>query len=536
MSSTTVDLLWSIVVGTSVLLILGAGFIASLVISHRRYVAAQMENMEALRESELRFRNLVENISEIYCVCDVQGKLRYGSPNLFSESGYSEQELLGRSYVRLIADSDRRRVSDFYRARGVDGTVDTRLEFLACKRDGSAVWVEQSTRILRDRSGNILAYQNVVRDVTERKRTELLLAERESFLRTIIEAEPECVKLLDEHGNLLSINKAGLAMIEAESAELVLGKCVYPLVTPVYRDKFVDLTQRIYRGESGTLEFEMIGLRGTRRWLETHAVPLRDQEGTITAALGITRDISIRKQAEETLRLLAKKILEAQELERKRISRELHDSIGQMLSSVKFRLHGVIEKRNGSVRLHRRELSVVQSLLDKTLQEVRRISQNLRPSILDDLGLVSAVRSLCEDFEKDTKISVISLLDDLPKRLPPDVELVLFRIIQETLSNVEKHSQATQLALEMVYHDSLLDVIIRDNGKGFHPRVLKERHGSRRGLGLDSIEERAASIGASVHIESSPGQGSEIIVHIPLHTHLDSGQHAGSNLDMEADS
>jgi diguanylate cyclase (GGDEF)-like protein/PAS domain S-box-containing protein len=143
------------------------------------------------------------------------------------------------------------------------------------------------------------------RDVTESKRAEQTLAERELELRTIIETEPECVKLLSADGTLLRMNRAGLDMIDARSEGQVIGKSVLGIILPNYREPFMALTRRIFDGENGTLEFEVRGLKGTHRWLETHAVPLRSVKGEITALLGVTRDITQRKAAEAEIRNLA---------------------------------------------------------------------------------------------------------------------------------------------------------------------------------------------------------------------------------------
>src|SRR5882672_1520215 len=154
---------------------------------------------------------------------------------------------------------------------------------------------------LREPNGHISGVIGVAFDVTDRHRAEDALRESEARLRTIIESEPECVKLLDHHGRLLDMNPAGLAMIEADSIDAVRGHSVLDVVAPEHRAAFEDLNRRVFAGESGRLEFEVIGLKGKRSWLATHAVPLRDASGTIRAVLGITRDISRRRIAERAL-------------------------------------------------------------------------------------------------------------------------------------------------------------------------------------------------------------------------------------------
>ena len=153
----------------------------------------------------------------------------------------------------------------------------------------------------RDTDGLIVGVVGVAFDITDRRRAEDALRDSESRYRTIVESEPECVKLLDAQGRLLDMNPAGLAMIEADDLESLLGRPVVDLVAPEHRTAFMKLHKRVIEGGSGTLEFEVIGLKGKRSWVETHAVPLRDASGTIQAMLGITRDISRRKIAELAL-------------------------------------------------------------------------------------------------------------------------------------------------------------------------------------------------------------------------------------------
>ena len=168
--------------------------------------------------------------------------------------------------------------------------------------------------------GTICVIDHVPRTLTEAQQAALLalsrqaiahmelrrqareLAAKEQFLRTIIESEPECVKVIGRDGALLTMNRAGLDMIEANSFEEVSGQCVYPLVDPRDRPAFEELNARVFRGGTGTITFRIVGLKGTPRWMETHAAPLRDEAGQVTALLGITRDITERRRTEETLR------------------------------------------------------------------------------------------------------------------------------------------------------------------------------------------------------------------------------------------
>ncbi|MFM9962565.1 MAG: PAS domain-containing protein [Planctomycetaceae bacterium] len=144
--------------------------------------------------------------------------------------------------------------------------------------------------------------ERLKRSDEQRRVNESALVERERHLRAILDSEPECVKTLAADGTLLQMNRAGLEMLEAERADQVLGHCIYPLVVPEHRLALQALTERVFQGQSGSLEFETVGLKGGRRWLETHATPLRDESGTIVSLLSVTRDITDRKRVESALR------------------------------------------------------------------------------------------------------------------------------------------------------------------------------------------------------------------------------------------
>src|SRR3989441_5973498 len=195
---------------------------------------------------------------------------------------------------------------------GVENPADSALAIRAHERalSGEATTYEVtfrgrtfSARVepLHESNGQISGVIGVAFDVTDRHRAEEALRESEARLRTIIESEPECVNLADAQGRVLDMKPAGLAMIEAESSDTVRGLPIVDIVAPEHRAGFSELHRRVFAGESGTLEFEIIGLKGKRSWLATHAVPLRDAAGTIQALLGITRDISRRRIAERAL-------------------------------------------------------------------------------------------------------------------------------------------------------------------------------------------------------------------------------------------
>ncbi|MBS1128441.1 MAG: multi-sensor signal transduction histidine kinase, partial [Nitrospirae bacterium] len=257
----------------------------------------------ALRESEEKFRRLAENAADLIYVYRLfpERKFEYVSPSATDITGYTPLEHYANPDLgfQLIHADDRGKLADI-----AAGKMDPRRPLVLrwIRKDGRVIWTEQRNIPIMDASGRVVALQGIARDITDRVKIEEKLRESEKFLQTVIDTEPECVKMLAKDGTLLMMNRAGLEMLQAESFGEVQGKSVYDLVVPHYRRQFAALTESAFAGKSGTLAFEAVGLKGRPIWLETHAVPLRDDKDTIIAALGITRDITERKRSEESLR------------------------------------------------------------------------------------------------------------------------------------------------------------------------------------------------------------------------------------------
>ncbi|MBI3850670.1 MAG: response regulator [Verrucomicrobia bacterium] len=222
--------------------------------------------------------------------------------------------------------------------------------------------------------------------------------------------------------------------------------------------------------------------------------------------------------AEAKLRELPRLILHAQEAERRRVARELHDSVNQLLSSVKFRIQSVEARLPKEDNALSAEVEKTRALLDKAMLEVRRISRNLRPSELDDLGLVAALRSLCTEFGERTGIVVELVCPDTPQKLPADIELSIYRIAQEALTNVEKHAGARRVTVELACDDGGLRFRVRDDGRGFDQSVLSLGAAKDAGMGLMDIEERVRLVGGICSVESSPGAGTQLVVELTPQT------------------
>lgn len=288
-------------------------------VSERKHIEKQ------LKASEENYRCFAALTSDYIHKCSRKGAAPYRvnwiGGSVEAITGYRAEEIYAQGcWLPLIHPDDRQAITSHLFSL-IPGDV-KQMEFRLVTKQGEMRWISETARCEAGQEEGELMLFGSSKDITERKQAELqllfreqALANSERFLKTIIDSEPECIKMLDIDGNLLMMNPAGLEMIEADSFEQVKGKCVCPLITDAYRDEFMELTKRVFQGISGTLEFETIGLKGRRVWLETHAVPFRDEQGEIVALLGITRNVTERKRLEEERVALEHQFQQAQKME-----------------------------------------------------------------------------------------------------------------------------------------------------------------------------------------------------------------------------
>jgi len=221
-----------------------------------------------------------------------------------------------------------------------------------------------------------------------------------------------------------------------------------------------------------------------------------------------------QKLLEQRIRSLA--IIEAQENERRRISRELHDGLGQLLSAAKLNT-GMIEFMQGHDKEKASEIiKQIENIISKAIVEARRIAHDLRPTTLDDFGLLPALRILCQEFSKLTGVKVKFQVSQLLERIEPKVEIAIYRIIQESFNNISKYAEATEVSLDLYRQDNMVYVKVKDNGKGFDVNAASRNKKMGSGFGLLNMRERAELIGGKVEIKSEPGEGTEVQLEVNL--------------------
>ena len=262
----------------------------------------------AIMESENRYRMVVENIDEIiYRVLfkedPLEGIVEFVSSKIEKIIGYQPDDFLISPdlWFKILHPDDRSSVAQVTQQMIKNKETVTRYYRLHHKITSEYLWMEDRVVPMIDDNNNVIGCFGVARDITKRKLLEERLEKSENKLRTIIETEPECVKLISADGTLLEMNPAGLHMIEADSIEQVRGNNIYRLIDLEFRKQFKQMNEDVFEGKSRNLEFKITGLKGTHRWLETHAVPFRNANGEIIAMLSVTRDITERKKMEEEI-------------------------------------------------------------------------------------------------------------------------------------------------------------------------------------------------------------------------------------------
>jgi PAS domain S-box-containing protein len=393
--------------------------------------------------------------------------------------------------------------------------------------DGQVIALEESARGFFDSDGKLQRLYGMTMDITERQRAEEALLESEKRFRDVAESAQEWVWEVDAEGKYTYASPIVEKLLGYKPEE-ILDKHFYDLFIPEERNKLKEIAFATFAEKQSFRELINRNLHkdGSIVYLSTSGVPILDKTGNLLGYRGADIDITKRKKAEEELRaseaalrqsqeryrLLAGHLLTAQEAERKKLARELHDDLSQRLAALAMEAETLEHQKSPKTGPDRASLKEMKDKLVELSIDVHAMSRRLHPSILDDLGLADAVASECATFRKRNGVVVNFRTENIGREVPPNVAVCLYRIVQEALRNISRHAGATEAAISLVGEDQAIRLLIRDNGKGFDPGQKT----STVGLGLDSMKERAHLIGADFSLESQPGGGTMIEVLAPL--------------------
>jgi len=368
----------------------------------------------------------------------------------------------------------------------------------------------------------------MVADITERKRAERALHESEDRLRLLLDSTAEAIYGIDLEHRCTFCNPSCLRLLGYEHVDQVLGKNMHTLIHHTRADGTsfpmgeCQIHRVIQTGEGVHAEGETLWrANGTGFPVECWSYPQHRGQEVIGAVVAFV-DITERKLAEAALASVSRKLIEAQEQERTRIGRELHDDIGQRLALVAAELQQMHQDRNIFARVRRR-LGELQKKVSEIAADTQSLSHELHSARLQYLGVTAAMRSFCREFGDQQELKVEFKVNDLPAALSPDISLNLFRILQEALHNSAKHSGARRIEVRLWGTADEIHLTVRDSGKGFDRVAAK----TSQGLGLISMEERLKLVNGTLSIDSQPGSGTTIEARVPLSLGTDSIRAAG---------
>ena len=466
----------------------------------------------AQRQAQLAV--IVENSNDAIFSYGLDGKRLTWNAAAERLFGYAAEEVSDQGFVILVPTEERAAAASRV-AQVMSGIEVPSYEGVRLGKGGRRIEISGSVSPVRDLSGNISGISLIFRDIGERKR-----AERErAQLAAIVESSNDAILMRGLDFSILSWNAAAERLF-GWSAQEAVGQPIDLIVPPERTGKLRRFIERAARDE-GLEPVETTHLRkdGARILTQVTFSPVKDARGGVIAHSYMVRDISELKQKEEELRdaywrqrQLSQRLRSVEEAERRAIARELHDRIGQDLSTVGLLLASLGARLPTASRdAVETPLNDIQGLLKSMSANVRDVMAELRPPALDDYGLLPALRQLATEFSQRTGIAVDLDGVELLPRLPSVVETTMFRISQEALTNVAKHARANHVAINLHADADLVVLEIADDGSGFDvDRTLPvQRH-----WGLGTMRERAEEAGIAFKLESTPGAGTRVVLEV----------------------
>jgi PAS domain S-box-containing protein len=355
----------------------------------------------------------------------------------------------------------------------------------------------------------------------EKRSLEDRIRQSEVLYRTIVETAHDIIWILNDQGEFTFINKRGETIFGYKPLEWK-GRSITALIPPGDLPEAQEAFLKTPQGGPRSYELKISARDGEILILSVNTAPLYEN-GEVTGTVSFGRDITEQKKAEmalqeseKQLRSLSSQLLTAQETERRRISRELHDELGQALTVMKLRIRFIekgLEKDQITIRQDCEDLL---GYIDQVIENTRRLSLDLSSSILEDLGLTAALQWLTNNLIKNNHITVKMDMMDIDHLFSQDAQTMIYRIIQETLNNIGKHAGAKNVSIAVRNHNGRVSFLVEDDGKGFNMTEAMMRHATEKGLGLATMDERARILGGSFNLWSQEGKGTRISLTIPL--------------------
>ena len=463
------------------------------------------------QEARLRHAAIVESSDDAIVSKSLDGIITSWNAAAQRLFGYSEVEAVGKPITMLIPDELQQEESVFLERLRTGERVE-HWETVRIAKGGKRVAVSLTISPVRDSAGKIAGFSKIAHDITDRKRAEHVLRESEERFRLVADTAPVLIWMSGTDKLCNFFNQGWLSFTGRPMAE-ELGE---GWASGVHPDD-LDHCLKIYSGSfDARVDFEMeYRLRrfdGEYRWLVDYGVPRFESDGTFCGYIGSCVDITERKSSAESLRNLTGRLIHAQEEERARIARELHDDFSQSLA---LQCNDLEQLQRRLPELEVGERTRLLKMLKRAkamCADIRSLSHELHSSKLEFVGLVPAVGGLCEEIGEQYKIEVSFAERGVPRNIPKDVALCLFRVTQEALANVVKHSQGKKAHVELSANANGVSLRITDEGMGFDPSGINPR----AGIGLVGMTERLRLVSGRLSIKSELMRGTELLAEVPL--------------------
>jgi PAS domain S-box-containing protein len=423
-------------------------------------------------------------------------------------------------FLAAVHPADRKKVKDAL-TRTHDHHAPYDIEYRAVWSDGTIRHIAARGHLFLDDGDQQLKVTGVCWDITERKWAEEELQDAKEILQAAMDHSPAGIVVADApDGRLRYVNKAAIDIRGGTHEEVVRDVGLDEYVaswklfnvdgTPLPLDE-VPLARAIKYGETGQREFIIRRTDDDDRIVVANAAPITVSQGKVTAAIVVFLDITDRRKAEERIRQLAQHLETVREEERKRIARELHDDIGQILTAIKIDMVGVQADCQCGGNTKGKMAGIQQLLLDG-IQSVHTLCRQLRPGALDDLDLSDALEGLIDDWKIRNRVECTMCSDVDDGALSDDIKTAVFRMVQEALTNVSRYAQASKVEINLVADEQAINITITDNGRGMAPGAADKP----TSFGLLGMRERLEALGGELDIESFLGKGTRIEGTIPL--------------------
>ena len=468
---------------------------------------------EVLRESETRYRAVFEGVQDAIFIESRDGRILDANRRACEMFGYSHAAFITKNVADLVPSKD---YIVAFTPKDSPSLPIHPIETINVRANGEQFPIELNVRVQTLNQEEVLFV--VGRDITERKRVQELLRESEARFKLMFEQAPLAINIT-RGTNILYANPAYLELFGYSSLDTLQRLPPLELFTPEFRHVILENTQQRDQGQPvpNGYEAECIRKDGTRFPV------LMDFSRTIfsdgPATVGFILDITNRKQAEaelaashEQLRALSQYLEAAREEERTFIAREIHDELGQELTALKMDLAWLARQLLPEQAALVRKTTAMSDMVDGTIQTVRRVASQLRPGMLDDLGLVAALEWQAGEFQTRTGIHCKLALPEKVTTLSRDQATAMFRIFQETLTNIARHSQATKVRIALKEQPESIHLAVHDNGIG----ITRDQLADPRSLGLIGMRERVKTFGGAVEFKSAPGRGTSVRLRMPL--------------------